>query len=233
MSPRPARKQKEVTKKYDFTALYSLKEAIDLVKESARTKFDASIDIAFHLGIDPKKADQMVRGVVILPHGTGKVPRVLAICTPDKEQEAKDAGADHVGLEDYINKISAGWTDIDTIVTMPSLMAKLGRLGKIIGPKGLMPNPKSGTVTLDIGKAVKEIKAGKVSIKTDKYGILHTSVGRLSFEVNQIKENITELFEMLIRLKPSTAKGVYIKSITLSSTMGKGVRINKEKVLNR
>lgn len=229
---KPTRKQKEVTSKYDFQSVYSINEGAKLVKDSNTTKFDASVDLAVNLGVDPKKADQMVRGTVSLPHGTGKTPTVLVLCTPEKEQEAKDAGADHVGLDEYLKKIEGGWTDIDVIITQPSLMPKVAKLGKIIGPKGLMPNPKSDTVTQDIGRAVKEVKAGKVSFRVDKYGIIHASVGRVSFAPEKIKENANELLTTIQRLKPATTKGTYIKNITLSSTMGKGISIDKDTVLN-
>jgi large subunit ribosomal protein L1 len=204
-----------------------LTDAASVVKEITFTKFDASVDIDVRLGVDPRKADQMVRGIVTLPHGTGKEVRVLALVTPDKEQEAKDAGADFVGLDDYIQKIEKGWTDIDVIITMPAVMAKVGRLGRILGPRNLMPNPKSGTVTQDVAKAVKEVKAGKIDFKVDKTGIIHTSVGKVSFTPEQLAANAAEVIATLNRLKPSSAKGTYIKSITLSSTMSPGVIVDK------
>ncbi len=219
--------------KYDFEQTYTLEEGTKIAKESHYAKFDGSVDIAVHLNLDPKKADQMVRGTVSLPHGTGKIPTVLVLCTPDKEEEAKKEGADHVGLEEYLKKIEGGWTDVDVIITQPSVMPKIAKLGKIIGPKGLMPSPKSGTVTQDIGRAVKEIKAGKLSFRVDKYAIVHSSIGRVSFTPEKLKENAEELLSTLKRLKPATAKGVYVKSITLSSTMGKGVRIDKDTALNK
>lgn len=220
------KKQKTILEKYNLEKEYSLLDAINLIKETSYTKFDASVDIAVNLGVQPQKADQMVRGVASLPHGTGKNPQVLVLCTPDKEKEAKDAGADHVGFDEYIKKIEEGWIGVDAIVTVPALMAKIGKLGKILGPRGLMPNPKTGTVTLDVGNAVKEIKSGKISFKVDKYGIIHASIAKVSFSSEKIAENIKELIEVLVRLKPSTAKGTYIKGIYLSSTMGKGFRIN-------
>jgi len=197
------------------------------LKEISYTKFDASVDIDVRLGVDPRKADQMVRGVVALPHGTGKDVRVLVLCSPDKVEEAKAAGADHVGLDDYIAKIESGWTDIDVIITMPTVMAKLGRLGRVLGPRGLMPNPKSGTVTLEVGKAVKEVKAGKIDFKVDKTGIIHTSIGKVSFGADKIVENALEVINTLMKLKPSSAKGTYVKSINLSSTMSPGIIIDK------
>ena len=224
------KKQKEAHAKVDSAKEYSLEEASNLVKEITFTKFDASVDLDVRLGVDPRKADQMVRGVVALPHGTGKDVRVLVLCTPDKEQEAKDAGADHVGLDDYIKKIEGGWTDIDVIITMPTVMAKVGRLGRVLGPRGLMPNPKAGTVTLDVGKAVNEVKAGKIDFKVDKTGIIHASIGKVSFTPDKIKENATELLSTLSKLKPSSAKGTYFKSISLSSTMSPGIKVDKSSV---
>jgi large subunit ribosomal protein L1 len=205
---------------------YSVSEAAKLVKDITTTKFDASVDIDVRLGVDPRKANQMVRGVVTLPHGTGKETRVLVLCTPDKESEAKEAGADHVGLDDYIEKIEKGWTDIDVIITMPPVMGKIGKLGRVLGPRGLMPNPKSGTVTMEIGKAVQEVKAGKIDFKVDRYGIVHTSIGKASFTPDKLAENAREFVQTLIKLKPASAKGTYIKSIYLSSTMSPGVRID-------
>lgn len=209
---------------------YTLKEASALVKEISTTKFDASVDIDVRLGVDPRKANQMVRGVVSLPHGTGKQVRVLALCTPDKEAEAKEAGADYVGLDEYIDKIKGGWTDIDIIITMPSIMGKIGALGRILGPRGLMPNPKSGTVTNDIGQAVKEVKQGKIDFKVDKAGIVHTSVGKVSFTPEQIYDNAKEFVSTLMKLKPSAAKGTYMKSVYLSSTMSLGIKIDPKSV---
>ncbi len=210
--------------------IYSLKEASALVKEISFTKFDASVDIDVRLGVDPRKANQMVRGVVTLPHGTGKEIRVLALVTPDRVQEAKDAGADYVGLDDYVEKIKGGWTDVDVIITMPPVMGKVGALGRILGPRGLMPNPKSGTVTMEIGKAVAEVKAGKIDFKVDKFGIVHTSIGKVSFTADKITDNATEFVNTLIKLKPSAAKGTYIKSIYLSSTMSPGIQIEPKSV---
>ncbi len=221
------KKIKEALSKYDATQAYSLEKAAEILKEISYTKFDASVDIDVRLGVDPRKADQMVRGVVALPHGTGKDVRVLVLCTPDKAEEAKAAGADHVGLDDYIAKIESGWTDIDVIITMPTVMAKLGRLGRVLGPRGLMPNPKSGTVTLEVGKAVNEVKAGKIDFKVDKTGIIHTSIGKVSFDANKIAENALEVINTLLKLKPSSAKGTYVKSINISSTMSPGIIIDK------
>ncbi len=221
------KKQKEVAKKYDFAKVYALEEAVQLVKEVTHTKFDASVDMAIRLGVDPRKADQMVRGTVVLPHGVGKERKILVLCTPDKEEEAQTAGADYVGLDDYIKKIEGGWTDVDVIITMPAVMAKVGRLGKVLGPRGLMPNPKTGTVTTDLGKAVKEVKSGKIDFKVDKYGIIHASIGRASFAPEQLKDNGLELLSTIIKLKPSAAKGIYLKSISLSSTMSKGIFVDK------
>jgi large subunit ribosomal protein L1 len=206
--------------------LYTLREASALVKEITKTKFDASIDLDVRLGIDPRKSNQMVRGVVSLPHGTGKETRVLVLCTPDKEAEAQEAGADFVGLDDYVEKIKGGWTDMDVIITMPSVMGKVGQLGRILGPRGLMPNPKSGTVTMDIGKAVKEVKQGKIDFKVDKTGIIHASIGKVSFEPQKIVENAREFISIVNKLKPAAAKGTYIRSVFLSSTMSPGVKID-------
>jgi len=218
--------QKLSVGKIDKNKLYTLTEASSLVKEITTTKFDASIDLDVRLGIDPRKSNQMVRGVVSLPHGTGKVTRVLVLCSPDKEAEAKSAGADYVGLDDYIEKIKAGWTDVDVIITMPSVMGKVGQLGRILGPRGLMPNPKSGTVTLEIGKAVKEVKQGKIDFKVDKSGIIHTSIGKVSFEAQKIVENAREFIHMVNKLKPAAAKGTYIRSLFLSSTMSPGIKVD-------
>jgi large subunit ribosomal protein L1 len=224
------KKQKEALSKYNPDKVYSLEEASAIVKEINYAKFDASVDIDVRLGVDPRKADQMVRGVVALPHGTGKEVKVLVLCTPDKEQEAKEAGADYVGLDDYITKIEGGWTDIDVIITMPTVMAKVGRLGRVLGPRGLMPNPKAGTVTLEVGKAVKDVKAGKIDFKVDKTGIIHASVGRVSFSPDKIKENVAEVIQTISKLKPSSAKGTYFKSIHISSTMSPGVQIDKNSI---
>jgi len=222
-----SKKFKEALAKYDQKKSYSLDEASKLVKEITFTKFDSSVDIDIRLGVDPRKSDQMVRGVVALPHGTGKDKKVLVLCTPDKEKEALEAGADYAGLDEYISKIEGGWLDIDVIITMPTVMAKVGKLGKVLGPRGLMPNPKSGTVTLEVGKAVKEVKAGKIDFKVDKTGIIHASIGKVSFTPEKIKENALELINTVIKLKPSAAKGVYMKSISLSSTMSPGISIDK------
>ena len=224
------KKRKEVLAKYDFSKTYSLSDACNLIKDVSSTRFDASVDIAVRLGVDPRKANQMVRGTVALPHGTGKDVRVLVLCTPDKEAEAKASGADHVGLDDYIEKIKGGWTDIDVIITMPSVMGKVGALGRILGPRGLMPNPKTGTVTMDIGKAVQEVKAGKIDFRVDKYGIVHAGIGKTSFGVDQIRENASEIIQTLIKMKPSAAKGTYIKSIFLSATMSPGILIDSKSV---
>ena len=218
--------QKLASEKIEAGKTYSLKEAAQLVKDVTFTKFDASVDIDVRLGVDPRKANQMVRGVVSLPHGTGKQVRVLALCTPDQEADAKAAGADYVGLDEYIEKIKGGWTDIDVIITQPSVMGKIGALGRVLGPRGLMPNPKSGTVTNEVGKAVKEVKQGKIDFKVDKNGIVHTSIGKISFSADQIRENAKEFIAMLIKLKPATAKGTYMKSIYLSSTMSSGLKID-------
>ena len=218
--------QKFALEKLDKDKLYSLKEASALVKEMTTTKFDASVDLDVRLGIDPRKSNQMVRGVVSLPHGTGKETRVLVLCTPDKDDEAKAAGADHVGLDDYIEKIKAGWTDVDVIITMPSVMGKVGQLGRILGPRGLMPNPKSGTVTMEIGKAVNEVKQGKIDFKVDKTGIIHTSIGKVSFEPDKIVDNAKEFIAMVNKLKPAAAKGTYLRSIFISSTMSPGIKVD-------
>jgi len=219
--------KKAALERYDISKEYTLTDAANIVKDITFTKFDASVDIDIRLGVDPRKADQMVRGVVALPHGTGKDVRVLVLCYPDKEAEAKAAGADHVGLDDYIAKIEGGWTDIDVIITMPTVMAKLGRLGRVLGPRGLMPNPKSGTVTLEVGNAVKEVKAGKIDFKVDKTGIIHASIAKVSFDAQKIAENAQEMINTIIKLKPSSAKGTYVKSINLSSTMSTGVTVDK------
>ena len=223
---RLTKKQKEARAKVDANTIYTLKEASELVKEITNTKFDASIDLAIRLGVDPKKANQMVRGVVTLPHGTGKDVRVLALVTPDKEAEAKEAGADHIGLDEYLQKIKDGWTDIDVIVTMPSVMGKLGPLGRVLGPRGLMPNPKTGTVTMDIKKAVSDVKGGKIDFKVDKTGIVHAAIGKASFTADKIYENADELLKTINKLKPSTAKGIYVKSVFMSSTMSPSISID-------
>ncbi len=225
--PRLTKNKKAVAGKYNPAKEYSLEDAAKLVKEITFTKFDSSVDVDIRLGVDPKKSDQMVRGVVSLPHGLGKVVRVLVLCSPDKEQEAKDAGADYVGLDEYIKKIEGGWTDVDVIITMPTVMAKVGKLGKVLGPRGLMPNPKSGTVTLEVGKAVKDVKAGKVDFKIDKQGIIHASIGKASFSADKIKDNAAELIHMVAKLKPASAKGTYFQSITLSSTMSPGIQVDR------
>jgi large subunit ribosomal protein L1 len=223
---RLSKKRKEALSKYDPTQAYTLSEATGLLKEISFTKFDASVDVDIRLGVDPRKADQMVRGIVALPHGTGKEVKVLVLCTPDKEEEAKEAGAEYVGLDEYIDKISKGWTDIDVIITMPAVMAKLGRLGRVLGPRGLMPNPKAGTVTPNVGQAVKDVKAGKIDFKVDKTGIIHAGVGKTSFGAEQLEENVNELLQTIVKLKPSSAKGTYVKGITLSSTMSPGIKID-------
>lgn len=224
------KKQKEATAKIDKNKMYSLSEASALVKEITNVKFDASVDLAVRLGVDPRKANQMVRGVVTLPHGTGKEVKVLALVTPDKEAEAKDAGADFVGLDEYLDKIKGGWTDVDVIVTMPSVMGKLGPLGRILGPRGLMPNPKTGTVTMDVGKAVADVKGGKIDFKVDKTGIVHAAVGKVSFTADKIAENAKELLDTLNKLKPTAAKGVYMKSVYISSTMSPSVQLDPKAV---
>ncbi|MBK7653234.1 MAG: 50S ribosomal protein L1 [Flammeovirgaceae bacterium] len=223
--------RKAVLAKYNPEKEYSLGDAANLLKDISFTKFDSSVDVDIRLGVDPKKSDQMVRGVVSLPHGLGKVVRVLVLCSPDKEQEAKDAGAEHVGLDDYIKKIEAGWTDVDVIITMPTVMAKVGKLGKVLGPRGLMPNPKSGTVTLEVGKAVKDVKAGKVDFKIDKQGIIHASVGKASFSADKIKDNAAELINTVVKLKPASSKGTYIQSISLSSTMSPGIIVDRSSIV--
>ena len=224
------RKQKEARAKVDSSKVYSLQDASVLVKEITNVKFDASVDLAVRLGVDPRKANQMVRGVVTLPHGTGKDVKVLALVTPDKEAEAKEAGADYVGLDEYLQKIKGGWTDVDVIITMPSVMGKLGPLGRVLGPRGLMPNPKTGTVTMDVAKAVQEVKAGKIDFKVDKTGIVHAAIGKASFDATKIEENANELLQTLIKLKPTAAKGTYIKSIFMSSTMSPSVAIDVKSV---
>jgi large subunit ribosomal protein L1 len=222
--------QKVAYAKVDPNKAYTLQEASKLVKEISFTKFDASVDLSVRLGVDPRKANQMVRGIVTLPHGTGKTVRVLVLCTPDKEQEAKDAGADFVGLDEYIQKIEGGWTDVDIIITMPSVMAKVGKLGKILGPRNLMPNPKTGTVTNDVGKAVTEVKAGKIDFKVDKTGIIHASIGKVSFDAQKLSDNAHELLSTIVKLKPSAAKGTYMKSISISSTMSPGIAVDSKSI---
>src|SRR5690606_9145073 len=220
------KKQKEANAKVDQSKLYTIDEAAALVKDVNTAKYDASVDIAVRLGVDPRKANQMVRGVVSLPHGTGKDVKVLALVTPDKEAEAKEAGADYVGLDEYLDKIKNGWTDVDVIVTMPGVMGKLGPLGRILGPRGLMPNPKAGTVAVEVGKAVSDVKAGKIDFKVDRYGIIHAAIGKVSFTPEKIKDNAAELVSTLVKLKPTAAKGTYMKSITISSTMSPGIHID-------
>jgi large subunit ribosomal protein L1 len=228
---RISKKRKEALAKIDSAKAYSLTDACNLVKEVSTTKFDASVDLCVRLGVDPRKANQMVRGTVALPHGTGKDLKVLVLCTPDKEEEAKAAGADYVGLDEYIDKIKGGWTDIDVIITMPAVMGKVGALGRILGPRGLMPNPKTGTVTMDVGKAVAEVKAGKIDFRVDKYGIIHSAVGKVSFDGDKIKDNAHELIQTLVKMKPSSAKGTYIKSIYISSTMSPSIQIDTKSVI--
>ena len=218
--------RKLAEEKIEEGRLYKLNEAADILKEVSSARFDGSVDIDVRLGVDPRKANQMVRGVVTLPHGTGKEIRVLVLCTPDKEDEAKEAGADFVGLDDYIDKISKGWTDVDVIITMPPVMGKVGKLGKVLGPRGLMPNPKSGTVTMEIGKAVKDVKKGKIDFKVDKFGIIHSRIGKVSFNSQQITDNAREFINTIIKLKPTSAKGTYLRSISISSTMSPGIRID-------
>jgi len=221
-----SKNRKAALAKYDQEGLYSIEKAAEIVKDITTTKYDASFDIDVRLGVDPRKANQMVRGIATLPHGTGKEVKVLVLCTPDKVQEALDAGADFAGLDEYVEKIKGGWTDIDVIITMPSCMGKVGALGRVLGPRGLMPNPKAGTVTMDVAKAVTEVKAGKIDFKVDKYGIIHAPVGKISFEHNALVENVTELMGIITKLKPSSAKGIYVTSVTVSSTMSPGVKID-------
>jgi len=225
------KKRKEALSKVDSEKLYSLKDASALVKEISTAKFDASVDISVRLGVDPRKANQMVRGTVTLPHGVGKTVRVLALVTPDKEAEAKEAGADMVGLDEYVDKIKGGWTDVDVIVTMPSVMGKVGALGRVLGPRGLMPNPKSGTVTMDVAKAVSDVKGGKIDFKVDKYGIIHSSIGRASFDAEKIRENAREMIQTIVKLKPAAAKGTYMKSICISSTMSPGIHVDPKRFI--
>ena len=224
------KKKKEAISKIDSEKLYSIKDAVSTIKEVSLTKFDATVDIAVRLGVDPRKANQMVRGTVTLPHGTGKDTKVLVLCTPDKEEEAKEAGADFVGLDEYVDKIKGGWTDVDVIITMPSVMGKVGALGRILGPRGLMPNPKTGTVTMDIAKAVTEVKAGKIDFKVDKYGIIHASFGKASVDVEKLSDNAQELLQTLVKLKPASSKGVYMKSIFISSTMSPSVAVDPKTI---
>ncbi|MCA1761906.1 MAG: 50S ribosomal protein L1 [Cryomorphaceae bacterium] len=227
---RVSKKRKEALSKYDDTKSYSLEEASGIVKQIINTKFDSSIDLAVRLGVDPRKANQMVRGSVSLPHGTGKDVRVLVLCNPDKEAEATEAGADFVGLDEYVEKIKNGWTDVDVIITTPNVMGKVGALGRILGPRGLMPNPKTGTVTMDVAKAVQDVKAGKIDFKVDKYGIIHAAVGKASFEPQKIKENAREVIQTLLKLKPAASKGVYIKSISMSGSMSPSVKVETKSV---
>ncbi len=227
---RLTKNRKLALEKIEVEKAYKLNEAAKLVKEITHAKFDASVDIDVRLGVDPRKANQMVRGVVTLPHGTGKQVRVLVLCTPEKVEEAKEAGADYVGLDDFVEKIEKGWTDIDVIITMPSVMGKIGKLGRVLGPRGLMPNPKSGTVTMEVGKAVKEVKMGKIDFKVDKFGIIHSSVGKASFDPQQIADNAKEFIQTIVKLKPSSAKGTYIKSIYMSSTMSPGIKVDAKAI---
>ena len=227
---RISKNRKAVASKFNLEKIYSLEDASKMLKDITFTKFDASVDLNIRLGVDPKKSDQMVRGVVALPHGLGKVVRVLVLCTPDKVQDAKDAGAEHVGLDEFITKIEGGWTDIDVIICTPTVMAKVGKLGKVLGPRGLMPNPKSGTVTLEVGKAVKEVKAGKIDFKIDKAGIIHVSIGKASFSPDKIRDNAAEMINTIAKLKPASAKGTYFKSIAISTTMSPGIRIDASSI---
>jgi large subunit ribosomal protein L1 len=222
--------RKEALSKFDIEKSYSLEDASKIIKDISKQKFDSTVDLAIKLGVDPRKANQMVRGTVSLPHGTGKDVKVLVLCSPDKEKEATDAGADFAGLDEYIEKIKQGWTDVDVIITMPSVMGKVGALGRILGPRGLMPNPKTGTVTMNVGQAVTDVKAGKIDFKVDKYGIIHSPIGKASFELKQIIDNANELLTALIKLKPSSSKGVYFKSVTISSTMSPGVKVEPKSV---
>jgi len=225
-----SKKRKEANAKVDATKLYPLREAVSLVKEINTTKFDSSVDLHIRLGVDPRKADQAIRGTVTLPHGTGKVKRVLVLCTPDKEAEAKEAGADYVGLDEYIQKIKDGWTDIDVIVAVPSVMAKIGQIGRILGPRGLMPNPKTGTVTMNVGSAVSDVKGGKIAFRVDKYGIIHSPIGRVSFTPEKLAENAVELITTLEKMKPSSAKGTYMKGISMATTMSPGISIDTKTI---
>jgi len=225
------KKQKEISVKYDLDRAYPVLEGMEVVKNITYTKFDASVDLAVNLGVNPQKADQLVRGAVLLPHGTGKKMKILVLCSSDKEKEAMDAGADYVGLDDYIKKIEQGWVDVDVVLTIPSVMAKVGKLGKILGPRGLMPNPRNNTVTNDLGQAIKDIKSGKIDFKVEKFGIIHSSIGRVSFSAEQLRDNALELINNLVKLKPSSAKGVYVKGISVSSTMSRSVMLVKESIL--
>jgi large subunit ribosomal protein L1 len=225
-----SKKRKAAEAKVDSTKQYSVGEAMALIKEVNTTKFDASVDLHIRLGVDPRKADQALRGTVVLPHGTGKTKRVAVFCTPDKEQEAKDAGADFVGLDELVAKVQGGWTDFDVAVAMPQTMAKVGRIGRILGPRNLMPNPKTGTVTMDIANAVKDVKGGKISFRVDKYGIIHSSIGRVSFDAQKLADNAQEVLGLLVKMKPSSAKGIYMKSVTAASTMSPGVKIDPKSI---
>ena len=227
---RLSKKRKEAVAKIDKNKSYTVAEAADLMKEISTTKFDASVDVAVKLGVDPRQANQMVRGVVTLPHGTGKDVKVLALVTPDKEAEAKEAGADYVGLDDFITKIKEGWTDIDVIITMPAVMGKIGALGRVLGPRGLMPNPKTGTVTMEVGKAVSDVKKGKIDFKVDKFGIIHAAIGKASFDAKKLEENANELLQTIVKLKPAAAKGTYMQSVSMSSTMSPSVRIDEKSI---
>lgn len=228
--PKVSKKRKAALEKYDLTQSYSLESAMAMVKDVNTAKFDASVDLHVRLGVDPKKADQALRGTVSLPNGTGKVKRVLVLCTPDKEAEAKEAGADHVGLDEYIQKIQQGWTDVDVVIAAPNVMAQLGRVGRILGPRGLMPNPKTGTVTPNVGAAVEEVKKGKISFRVDKFGIVHSSIGRLSFTPEQLRQNAHELLTTLFRMKPATAKGEYLRSVNVASTMSPGINVDTKSI---
>lgn len=225
------KKQKIANERFDIDGIYPIDEAVKIVKDISKANFDASVDVSVRLGVDPRKANQMVRGTVTLPHGTGKKIRVLVLCTPDKEEEAKAAGADYVGLDDYVEKIKKGWTDIDVVITMPSVMGKVGPLGRVLGPRGLMPNPKTGTVTMDIAKAVNDVKAGKIDFKVDKFGIIHAAVGKVSFEEDKLLENVNEILLTILKLKPSSSKGTYMKSVFISSTMSVGVQIEPKSII--
>ena len=227
---RVSKKRKDAVAKIDKNKSYTVAEAADLMKEISTTKFDASVDVAVKLGVDPRQANQMVRGVVTLPHGTGKDVKVLALVTPDKESEAKEAGADYVGLDDFITKIKEGWTDIDVIITMPAVMGKIGALGRVLGPRGLMPNPKTGTVTMEVGKAVLDVKKGKIDFKVDKFGIIHAAIGKASFDAKKLEENANELLQTIVKLKPAAAKGIYMQSVSMSSTMSPSVRIDEKSI---
>ena len=227
---RLSKKRQDAVAKIDKNKSYTVAEAADLMKEISTTKFDASIDVAVKLGVDPRQANQMVRGVVTLPHGTGKDVKVLALVTPDKEAEAKEAGADYVGLDDFITKIKEGWTDIDVIITMPAVMGKIGALGRVLGPRGLMPNPKTGTVTMEVGKAVSDVKKGKIDFKVDKFGIIHAAIGKASFDAKKLEENANELLQTIVKLKPAAAKGTYMQSVSMSSTMSPSVRIDEKSI---